>query len=455
MSCGVVSIDLALDHQAVLSAVMLWFAAAVWLLLTVVLAAPLVYQRGRFQRDAAAPVTLAGVAATAVLGTRLAGQDYRVAAAALLALAGIGWAVLLVPVLRHWKTPAAGTSFIAGVATDGLAVLSATLAVPYRAGWLVIAAIVFLLTGLVLYVFTLVRFDWRQLLSGHGDHWIAGGALAISALSAGLITKAAGALGRFGPQHQVLSTGTLVLWCLALAWLPVLIAAEVVRRRPGYDIRRWATVFPLGMYAACSFTVGQVAGIAGITTFGKWWTWVAFAATLLALAGLFLRIRHTWPRSGHGSGPGDGPARHRLRELGSPGGRRERVGEVLGLVHHLLISELHDAHRVGGLAVVGDDALAHPQVRVAGDPLDGEMPAGRVPAALRRDRDPAPEPFPRLGIVEDRVLGVDGVLGFGVPAFGGLPVLLDRGPGPRVGGPRVRGLRVRLHGVAPSAGWFP
>ena len=302
MSCGVVSIDLSQVHQAVLSAILLWFTAAVWLLLAVVLAAPLAYQPGRFRREAAQPVTLAAVAATAVLGTRLAGGGYHVTAAALLALAAAGWVVLLGPVLWHWKTPTAGTSFIAGVATDGLAVLSASLAVPYRARWLVIAAIVFLLVSLALYVFTLAWFDWRQLLTGRGDHWIAGGALAISALAAGLITRAAGALGLFGPQHQVLSTGTLVVWCLAMAWLPVLIAVEAVRPRPGYDIRRWATIFPLGMYAACSFAVGPVAGVSGITGFGRIWTWVACAATVLALAGLFLRIRASWPAASQSLG---------------------------------------------------------------------------------------------------------------------------------------------------------
>ena len=41
------------------------------------------------------PATIASVAATAVLGVRFAAGDYRVAAAVLLAVAGIGRAVLL------------------------------------------------------------------------------------------------------------------------------------------------------------------------------------------------------------------------------------------------------------------------------------------------------------------------------------------------------------------------
>ena len=46
-------------------------------------------------------------------------------------------------------------------------------------------------------MFTAARFDLRELLTGQGDHWVAGGALAISALAAGKITEAAGALGHF------------------------------------------------------------------------------------------------------------------------------------------------------------------------------------------------------------------------------------------------------------------
>jgi hypothetical protein len=100
----------------------------------------LAYQRDRFAREASSPAAFTGVAGTAVLGTRLAIHNYHTAAAALLVVAGVCWAVLVVPVLRHWKTPTAGTSFVLTVATEGLAVLGATLAVSYRAGWLVSAA---------------------------------------------------------------------------------------------------------------------------------------------------------------------------------------------------------------------------------------------------------------------------------------------------------------------------
>jgi tellurite resistance protein TehA-like permease len=227
MAAGVISIDLTDDRQPALSAILLWFAATTWVFLVVVLAAPLFYQHGRFALESRSPAILTGVAATAVLGIRLAMQDYRVIGAVLLALA--------------------------------------------------------------CYVFTVVRFDPRQLISGGGDHWIAGGALAIAALAACVITEAAGTLGQFSGEHQDLADASLALWCLATAWLPVLIVCEVAKPRLTYDVRRWATVFPLGMYAACSCAAGQVAGITGITTFGQVWTWVALAAFLVALAGMARR----------------------------------------------------------------------------------------------------------------------------------------------------------------------
>jgi tellurite resistance protein TehA-like permease len=309
MASGVISIDLYDVHLPLLSALVFAFAAAVWVFLAVVLGVPLARRSGRFRRLAHAPVSLAAVAATAVVGTRLVLYDYRPIAAVLLAVAGIGWALLVVPVLRHWQTPTVGISFVLGVATDGVALLSATLAVVYRAGWLLDAGVVFLLLGLTSYAFTAARFDLRQLVVGHGDHWIAGGALAISTLCAAKLAQGAAALGRFGAQRDVLSDATLALWCLAMAWLVPLIVGEVVRPRLGYDVRRWATVFPFGMYPACSFAVGQVTGIGGITTFGRVGTWVAVAAASLALAGLVRAVDRARPASAAAtpSAAGEGP----------------------------------------------------------------------------------------------------------------------------------------------------
>ena len=80
-----------------------------------------------------------------------------------------------------------------------------------------------------------------------------------------------------------------------MLWLGPLIAAEAPRPRLSYDVRRWATVFPLGMYAACSFAVSQVTGITGIGVFARVWTWLAVTVSLFVFAGLTRRSWHMLP----------------------------------------------------------------------------------------------------------------------------------------------------------------
>ncbi len=182
-------------------------------------------------------------------------------------------------------------SFVLTVATQGLAVLGATLAARDDAAWLLIAAVAALILGLVFYLVTVTRFALRELLTGHGDQWVAGGALAISALACVKIIQAGDALGRLTSLHDFLTVVALVLWCLAMLWLGPLIAAEALRPRLSYDVRRWATVFPLGMYAASSFALSQVTGITWISTFARVWTWLAVTVSVFVLAGL---IRRSW-----------------------------------------------------------------------------------------------------------------------------------------------------------------
>ncbi len=291
MGSGILCVDLYSVGQPAGAAIVLWFAAGTWLFLAAVLALRVLYERGRFASEARSPAALTGVAGTGVLGTAFAAHGWYPVAAALLGLACVSWALLIAPVLSHWETPVAGVSFLPTVATQGLAVLGATLAARNGAAWLLIAAVAALLLGLALYIVTATRFAPRQLLTGGGDQWVAGGALAISALACAKIAKADDALGLFTWVHGFLDVAALVLWCLAMLWLGPLIATEALRPRLGYDVRRWATIFPLGMYAACSFAVSQVTGITGISVFARVWTWLAVTVSLFVFAGL---IRRSW-----------------------------------------------------------------------------------------------------------------------------------------------------------------
>jgi hypothetical protein len=213
------------------------------------------------------PAALTWVAGTDVVGSRLSVLGWQHEAAVLLGVAVALWLVLVPRVLASWRTPTVGTSFLLVVATESTAVLAARLGLGRE-------ALVPFALGLAFYVFVLVRFDVRELVAGRGDHWIAGGALAIAALAA----------ARCAQRVAGLHTVTLAVWVAAAAWLPVLVVCELLRRGQAFHERRWSTVFPLGMYAVCSFAAGDVLHVRALPDFARVWVWVAAAAWALVAA---------------------------------------------------------------------------------------------------------------------------------------------------------------------------
>ncbi|HEY7077749.1 MAG TPA: hypothetical protein VH418_20375, partial [Solirubrobacteraceae bacterium] len=130
---------------------------------------------------------VAGVAATAALGSRVAVLGWRTAAWVLLGLAGAIWVGRLPAMLRRSRDRS-GSVFLPAVATQSLAVLAASL------GATRVVPAVLLVAGLVLYARALPRFDGSQLLEGSGEHWVAGGALAISTLACAELARVLPAL---------------------------------------------------------------------------------------------------------------------------------------------------------------------------------------------------------------------------------------------------------------------
>jgi hypothetical protein len=161
-----------------------------------------------------------------------------------------------------------GRSFLLAVATQSVAGLGAVLATSRDATWMIVPSLALLGVGILLYLAALARFSPSQLRTGGGEIWIAGGALAISAMACGELVAAIDAADLPRGAGDGLSVLDLRLWIAAMAWLPVLVGAELRWRRPRYDPARWATVFPVRMYAAYSFVTGDAIGAAGITALG-------------------------------------------------------------------------------------------------------------------------------------------------------------------------------------------
>ncbi|MET8942221.1 tellurite resistance/C4-dicarboxylate transporter family protein [Streptomyces sp. NPDC004542] len=283
MATGIVSVALQQAGRAVLSQAALGLACAAWLGFAAGFALWLLRER----RAAPTPSALTAVAATAVLGTRFALLGRQVLAGALLALAVALWPVLLVHVLRRWERRMPGAVFLGCVATESIAALGAVLARATATAWLAHLALVLFWLGLVFYGLAAARFDPRQLLEGAGDQWIVGGALAVSAL-AGARLVAVGSTRPYlwsGDDQGVLRAVTAALLVLDGAWYAVLLVAEAVRPRPGYDVRRWSTVFPMGMTAAATLSAGTALGIPWLRGPGVVLVWVSVAAWLAVAVG--------------------------------------------------------------------------------------------------------------------------------------------------------------------------
>ncbi len=263
--------------------------AAIWFSLAMLLPLRAARDPAAFRADACAPAALTAAVATAVLGTRLTLLGWAWAGIATLVIAFALWLALLRPVLAGWKSPTVGVSLLLAVSAESLAVLAATLAVPERAHWLLIAALVPFGLGLGLYVVVISRFDLHQLAVGRGDHWITGGALGIAALAAARITAGARALGVAGISGGSFEDIAIGLWVLMMLWLVVLLIAEVRWPRLSVVPARWSTVFPLGMYAASSFAVGAVAHASAITIFARLSVWVGLASWAIVFAAMIGR----------------------------------------------------------------------------------------------------------------------------------------------------------------------
>jgi tellurite resistance protein TehA-like permease len=76
MGTGIVSIGLSLDGRETLSRILLVIAGLAWIALASLLASRVLGDRERVRNEARSPAALAGVAGTAVLGTRLTLLSY-------------------------------------------------------------------------------------------------------------------------------------------------------------------------------------------------------------------------------------------------------------------------------------------------------------------------------------------------------------------------------------------
>ncbi|HLZ36202.1 MAG TPA: tellurite resistance/C4-dicarboxylate transporter family protein [Mycobacteriales bacterium] len=321
MATGIVSTGVSYHDVRALSAALLVVAAAAYLLLVGLHAWRIVGHPAEVRRDLTDPTRGFGfftfVAASNVLGARLALDGHHRAATGLLAVGGLAWLLLgyLVPwtaVLGRARAPvlatANGTWFIWVVASQSVAVLAAglePLAVAARPG-LALVAVVAWSVGVFLYaaagIFVAARLMLYELRPAGltPPYWVAMGATAIIVVAGARIVQMADAPMVSATRGLIAGT-SVVFWAFGSWLIPPLVAAgwwrHVTQRIPlTYDATWWSIVLPLGMYGVAGHYLGDADRLPVVAAIGRNETWLALAVWALAFAAMLVHVFRTVAR---------------------------------------------------------------------------------------------------------------------------------------------------------------
>jgi tellurite resistance protein TehA-like permease len=251
------------------------------------------------------------VAATDVLGmsiglrgfTTIALVMWLFAFALWLALIYLGFGVLMLRNVAGGADVAEGAWLNAIVGTQSLVIIGGAVALPtLHIGQQAFVLLPMLWAiGLILYgIFVALlsyRFFFAELKPEDATPplWIVMGAAAIS-VNAGTILVARGGATLFLESLQPFFAGvTLATWAWATWWIPLLLLLGfwkhgIHRRSIGYTPMLWSIVFPLGMYAAATLRLSEVAAVPALGWLSWAMTWVALAAWCATGAGLIAAL---------------------------------------------------------------------------------------------------------------------------------------------------------------------
>jgi tellurite resistance protein TehA-like permease len=320
MATGIVSIAMENHHAYELSVVLLWLTGIEYLVLLCVYGWRVVAFRAAVAADLTDPARAFGyftfVAATDVLGTRLAVDRHEPAALVLLAVGSIAWLVLgyVVPwtaVLNHSRPVlqhANGTWFIWVVASQSIAVLAAGLepAVGVGRRELALLAVFSWSVGVFLYgaagAVVAARMLVHELRPADltPPYWVSMGATAITVVAGARIVQMADA-PMVTATRGLIAGMSVVFWAFGSWLIPALVAAgvwrHVVHRIPlRYEAPLWSVVFPLGMYGVGGHYLGQADHLPIVQAVGANEGWVALGAWVLTFLAMLAHLVETLSR---------------------------------------------------------------------------------------------------------------------------------------------------------------
>jgi tellurite resistance protein TehA-like permease len=193
-----------------------------------------------------------------------------------------------------------GGWLLAVVATQSLSVSSALLAArigqPYRlelnlvalSTWLWGGMLYIWMMSLIFYRYAFFRFSPDDLAP---PYWINMGAMAISTLAGSLLILNAPHAPYLTSLLPFLKGFTVFYWATGTWWIPMLVLLGIwrhgVERFPfRYDPLYWGAVFPLGMYAACTWQLDQAMKFGFLTYLPHVFLYIALSAWVVTFASM-------------------------------------------------------------------------------------------------------------------------------------------------------------------------